>query len=379
MLIFFISTLLFPVLIINKIVFVVILLISIADIRTNKILTISPFLIFIIFLFGYINSFFHNVDKNLSQQFLLSVLSLFLIYPIFKYKIDLGRIAKISGLIMAVYTVISFLIIVVLIDTPISNIFYPFFRDYSSGSNGLREFAEEGILSFHIGTVPFLFLAFSLYVLSFVEKKTIATFLAILVLFITMYISASRGLIIISIFASAYIIFCKSKFRTRIIFLGISVPIVVVVISFMLGNTNVFSSDETSNNVKIGHLISFFDHVDFFNFTLGEGLGSYYFSKGVGKELAHTEITPLDMLRYLGFILTPIMYYMIIFPSNKLKSYLGKNSLYLVIFMIYVVNSFTNPTMFNSYGLLIVLWYWQKILYNDHDIKSCMNNTTLSK
>jgi len=369
MLIFFISTLLFPVLIINKIVFFFIVVISVANIKIFKMLTIAPLLIFIIFLFGYLNSFLHNVDEHLSQQFFLSILSLFLIYPIFKYKIDLGRIAKISGLIMVVYTAISFLIIIVLINTTISSVYYPFFRDYSIGTNGLREFAEEGMLSFYIGTVPFLFLPFTLYVLSFVREKKITTFLAILVLFITMYISASRGLIIISILASAYIIFRKSKFKTKIIFLFISVPIVVVVISFMLRDTNVFSADESSNNIKLGHLISFFDHIDFFNFILGEGLGSYYFSKGVGRELAHTEITPLDMLRYLGFILAPIMYYIIVFPSNKLNSYFGENSLYVIIFLIYLLNSFTNPTMFNSYGLLIVLWYWQIVLCDDQNTK----------
>ena len=30
----------------------------------------------------------------------------------------------------------------------------------------------------------------------------------------------------------------------------------------------------------------------------------------------------------------------------------------------------TNPTMFNSYGLLVVLWYWYKILKEEENLIS---------
>lgn len=328
--------------------------------------TIAPFVVFFIFLYGFIFSFFNKVDKDLSLQFFLAVLVLFLIYPIHKYKIDVDRIVKVSGLVMAIYTGISFLFVVVFMDLPFSAGYSNIFRDYSSGSNGLREFAEEGTLSFHIGTVPFIYLSFVLYIISFVEKKKISQLIAIIILFITIFISASRGSILSCIIAAGYIIFAKSKFNTKIIFLVISIPLIIILLSYLLTNTSIFDSGEESNSTKIGHIESFFDNINFFNFFLGEGLGSYYYSKGSQIMKAHTEITPLDMLRYFGFILTPILYFSIFFPVKKIKSYLGNNSLYLVLFMIYVVNSFTNPTMFNSYGLLIVLWYWYKILDNSN-------------
>jgi hypothetical protein len=328
--------------------------------------TFAPFIVFIIFLYGFIFSFLNVVDKDLSLQFFLSVLVLFLIYPICKYKIDIDRIAKISGLIMAFYTGLSFLIVVVFMELPFSSTYYTFFSNYSAGSNGLREFAEEGTLSFHIGTVPFMYLSFVLYVMAFVEKKTIGSFFAIIIIFTTIFISASRGLILSCLLGVGYIIFFKSKFSSKIIFLTISIPLVIISLSYLLTNTTVFDADEGSNSVKIGHVESFFENIDFFNFFLGKGLGSYYYSKGSQGMKAHTEITPLDMIRYFGFILAPLLYFFVIFPTKKIKSYLGRNSLYLVLFMIYVVNSFTNPTMFNSYGLLIVLWYWYKILNNSN-------------
>ncbi|MBC7845838.1 MAG: hypothetical protein H7Y10_05055 [Flavobacterium sp.] len=359
---FFILSLLFPTTIFNKVIFIILMGFTVLNHKIYKLKTVSPFFVFFIFLFGFIYSFFNNSDSDLRLQFFLSVLVLFLIYPILKYKIDIDYIAKVSGLVMALYTGISFLIIVTFMNSPISGAYYKLFFEVSSGGYSLREFGEEGTLSFHVGTVPFIYLSFVLYVKSFIEKKKTSTFLIILILSITIYVSVSRGLIISCIVGAGYIVFFKTKLVNKIIFLMTSIPLLVITILYLMANTGVFSSGETSNSIKIGHYVSFVEHIDFFNFFIGEGLASYYYSKGTNSMLAHTEITPLDMIRYFGFILATLLYFVIVFPSKKITSYLGPNSLYVVLFLIYVINSMTNPIMFNSYGLLIVLWYWNKIL-----------------
>lgn len=364
---FFILSLLFPATVFNKVIFIIILGFVVVNYKLYKLNTVSPFVVFFIFLYGFIFSFFNSVDKELALQFFLSVLVLFLIYPIVKYKIDIDRITKMSGIIMAIYTWIAFLIITVYVDLPFSLSFNEIiFVKYSSGSNGLRDFVEEGTMSFHIGTLPFMYLSFVLFVDSFIEKKRIISFLAIIFLFWTILISASRGTILSCILVAGFVVFYRSKLTAKLAFLALSIPTIIGTVIYILTNTTVFDSGETSNTTKVGHFVSFLDHINFFNLFLGEGLGAYYYSKGVQKAMAHTEITPLDMLRYFGFILTPILYFYIFFPSKKLSDYLGRNKIYFVIFLIYVVNSFTNPTMFNSYGLLIVLWYWYKILNNSN-------------
>jgi hypothetical protein len=373
---YFISTLLFPTIFFNKLIFIIIIGFTVVNYKLYRLNTISPFIIFLIFLYGFLFSFFNNVDSVFRVQFFFSVLVLFLIYPIVHYEIDIERIAKVSGLIMAAYTGVSFLIVVVFIDMPFSGPYYVFFESYSSGSNGLREFAEGGMLSFHIGTVPFLYLSLVLYVISFVEKKKLSSLIAILIIFITIFVSGSRASVLTSIGATGLIVFFNSKFITKIVFLTISIPLLIILFSYLITNTAVFDSQEVSNIVKIGHYESFVDHLNFFNFFLGEGLGSYYYSKGLQAMTAHTELTPLDMLRYFGFILTPLLYFYIVFPTKKIVSYLGKNSLYLLLLLIYVLNSISNPTMFNSYGLLIVLWYWYKILPN---INTVSNHDSLIK
>jgi hypothetical protein len=144
-------------------------------------------------------------------------------------------------------------------------------------------------------------------------------------------------------------------------FILLSVPLAIIILAYLLSQTNIFSSNEFSNQIKIGHIESFMENINVKNFLIGDGLGSYYFSKGVNGMLAHTEITPMDMLRYLGFILTPFLYCAILFPSKVIRNYLD-NKVYFLLFILYLIASLTNPIMFNSFGLLIVLWYWQKII-----------------
>ncbi|MGQ7945277.1 O-antigen polymerase [Flavobacterium sp. WC2509] len=352
----------FPTTLFNKLIYLIIVVFVVINHKLYRLNTISPFIVLFIFLYGYVFSFFNFVDKELALQFFLSALVLFLIYPISRYRIDIDKIAKISGFAMAVYTGISLLIVVVFMDLPISAPYYMFFSNYSAGSNGLREFAEEGSLSFHMGTVPFLYLPYCLFVISYLDKRKFRSLLCAIILFITVFISASRGLILSCLIATIAIIFFKSSLKNKIYFLSFTIPLVILLIFYLLAATNVFDSKEESNSVKIGHFESFIEHLNFFNFFLGEGLASFYYSKGSQTMKAHTEITPLDMLRYFGFILTPILYLVIILPTKKIASYLGDNVLYVVLFLIYVANSFTNPTFFNSYGLLLALWYWNKIL-----------------
>jgi hypothetical protein len=78
--------------------------------------------------------------------------------------------------------------------------------------------------------------------------------------------------------------------------------------------------------------------------------------------MAHTEITPLDMARYFGVVLATLLYFTIVFPTLRLKRYGGRNRIWLIAFLLYLVLSATNPVMFNSYGMLVVLWYWSKLI-----------------
>jgi hypothetical protein len=375
---FCVFTLIFPVLVLNKVFFVLILILILINISKFRIKTLSPLYILLIFSYGFLLSLFNNVDKELSLQFYLTSLVLLLIYPIIYYKINFDIIVKMSGLILALYSLFSYVIIVVFDNLTFSNQYYLFFKMYSSGNNSLRIFTDEGLISFHVGTLPFLYLSLFLYIESYLFKKSIFIFLIISLHFYIIFLSGSRGTFFTSIIALLFLIFYSSKSYIKFLLLVVIVPFILYLVKLIADLTNIFSTEEGSNNVKLGHLQSFLDNINFIKLMFGDGgLGSYYFSKGTNSYLAHTEITPIDMIRYLGLILTLLLYKVIFFPINSYKSYFGNNIIYFIVFLIYVINSFTNPTMFNSYGLLVVLWYWYKILMDKKEIK--LNNSLIKK
>ena len=94
----------------------------------------------------------------------------------------------------------------------------------------------------------------------------------------------------------------------------------------------------------------------------GEGLAATYFSSGYNALTAQTEITLLDMARYFGLPLTALLYAALLFPTPQGSSYHEENRSAVVIFLLYLSISMTNPVLFNSYGLLVVIWYWSRIL-----------------
>jgi hypothetical protein len=101
--------------------------------------------------------------------------------------------------------------------------------------------------------------------------------------------------------------------------------------------------------------------------VFGRGLAHLYFTVGAGGFKSNTEITPMDMVRYFGLFLTLLLYYVIVFPVRGIKAYTGENLVDVLIFLVYLLLSFTNPILFNSMGMLVILWYWSR-LYARHDL-----------
>lgn len=369
LLLFTITSLIFPTMILNKIIFGIIVIIMLVNIKDFKLDTKSPFLIFGIFLFGFINSFFNDTNFAMSQQFFLSSFILFYIYPILAYKVNFDKVAKITGFILTLYTGFSYLMIEEIITLPFSSSFGPFFMETNVGSFGTKEYISDSDYYIRFGGTPFLYLSFVLYILSFLEKKTITSLIAILSVGTAILFCGQRGVIISSFVALLYILFSRFNYAGKMYFLVITIPLLLLLINFFLTETTVFSSQNESNNVKSKHIESFFESLNFTNSIIGNGLGANFYSKGEIRKVAITEITPMDMVRYFGFIFASFLYYFMLFPTTNFNKYKGKG-LYIVLFLIYVINSMSNPTMFNSFGLLLILWYWDKILSNQKEKNS---------
>ena len=133
---------------------------------------------------------------------------------------------------------------------------------------------------------------------------------------------------------------------------------------FLLRNSTFFSLSEPSNSVKAGHIVSYFKQLNLKQALLGDGLATYYYTTGWDRYLAHTEITLMDYWRYFGIPLGCAVYGLLIWPRKNTNWNPLEMKPETAVFLLYLLFSQTNPVLFNSFGLVSVLWYWN-ILFKD--------------
>lgn len=364
--IYFITTLILPAAIFNKILFVMLAVMYIPLFLKRSPLVKPFFTLATIFLLNFILSFVGVVDRGLSLHLILSISSLLLVFIVLRFNINVDFIVKLSGISLCMASVVFFIAIVGFPSSPLTPQVFEIYTKYGLGAYGIKGYSDTEYVMFHLATTPFLYLPFCLFLGSFLKTKSILDLLALVLIVIILITSFSRGVLGISIIAGTIILISAVK--------KIWIPIVfptllIVTISgaiFLAFTTTVFSTNEGSNNTKLGHYSSFKNSVTPIHLLFGEGLAAFYYSEGRHQYVPETEITPADFIRYMGLIPSLIVFYTIIFPINTKRVYVGENLIPTTVFILYVFLSFTNPVLFNSAGLLIVVWYWTKLFQINH-------------
>jgi hypothetical protein len=363
---FMMATMAVPAALVNKLLFGLLLLLlavaAMSDRGRNRIRSFSPVIIATVFIYGYALSYLNYTDRALTNQFVLSVALLFVVYLIDWYQIDMAFLVKVAGLFLCLWTIGSIYIMVMFPTSGLGAFLLESFTEYGQGAYGTRSFSNDSLFMFRLGAAPFLFLPYCLFLDSFLAKWRVRDLLALLLVATVLVITTSRALIMACAIAMMFLILVRFRWRLRIFVAGVFAMLAAWLVADLAASTSVFSLSDAGNNAKIGHLTSFLDNLTPARMFFGQGLASYYFSTGYQAFAAHTEVTPLDMARYLGFPLTAILYAALLFPTFQRSAYLGENKLKLVLFGIYLAISLTNPVLFNSYGLLVVLWYWAGIM-----------------
>lgn len=227
------------------------------------------------------------------------------------------------------------------------------FLNLNSGFLGERTFGALKLAMIHFRTSPILLIPFSLYFVDFCDKRKFRYFLMMALNGAAIVLSASRGLILFSFLSVYTICFFNLREKCYRYFFFLFTILAFAGLSYVLSSTNIFDSKEESNSIKIGHIESFNEFTDENPLVLlfGKGTGSSYFSKGFGRMAWQTEVTFLDIVRYWG-IFGCILFILIISVPQKMIS-----SKYILPFLFYYINAFTNPLIFNSTGMLVIAIY----------------------
>lgn len=364
MLSFMLTTVLVPSTILNKILFAALLTWTFRIFlryRSPRPELVFPLVAVIsIFLYGLILAMSGNNDRALALQFFLAIFVLILVHFVSYFQIDMDRASEICGKTMVAFTIL-YGTFALNPNLPFSSVLVEWFNEISLSSAGEREFSDTATTTLALGTAPFLFVSFCIVTIRLFQRFRAGDFVWLLLYSGTIIASGARGVIVVALIFSALAALRLASPLVRIIVIIAAAIAFFVIIPEILIYTNIFSDEEVSNNVKIGHFYSYIDALNISNGVFGEGLGSYYYSSGKYALTQHTEITPLDMARYLGIPLAIMFFTILLIPRIKLIYIRNFEFVYSISFMLYLVLSVTNPVLINSYGMLVVVWYWSKL------------------
>lgn len=359
---FFVTTLVAPAALLNKLLFAGLFVwVLFLLLRPPQVRLMLPALVLVsIFAYGLLLALVNEVHYELARQFFLAVFVPSLLHLAEAYEVDIARLAETSGRVLVIATGVYALL---LLGTPLpfNELLTKWFEDVSLSAASERDYLDAPILSINLGTTPFLFLPWCIVVTRLMRQPRWRDAAWLLLIGAAVVVSGSRGLVALCGLFALVVWLERWRIAARMAWLLVFALALGAAFAVLMPETTLLSSEETSNAVKIGHLASFIDSRTLANVLFGSGLGSVYFSSGSQVWTPHTELTPVDMMRYLGVPLALLAYGCLAFPVAELNRYDGRNRLAVIAFMLYLLLSATNPVLFNSYGMLVTMWYWQRL------------------
>lgn len=341
--------------------------------------TLAPVLIIGIFVYGFIRGLLGEAEMTLAKQFLLATSMFVLIYPIEEFEIDMNSllktIAKLYIVAFAIYAIYAMNVkefdipgilekLVHALDNGIIRTLGKAMEELGSGLIKHRSFFGGRGMQIYLGSTPFLLVLTDILFIDFLRNKKLFNLVWVALSLMLTMITGSRTLMLLIPASLCLLIWAGLERKKQIIAAVILGIAGVAAFVFLLTNSNFFSLGEQSNSVKVGHILSYFDQLNFGQVLIGDGLASYYYSTGTLKQMAHTEITLMDHCRYFGVPLSFALWGMLLIPkAGKLTKNWKQWKIWqmkeeTLVFLLYLFFAQTNPVLFNSFGLVSVLWYW---------------------
>tara|TARA_B100000780_G_C21113809_1_gene450356 strand:+ start:285 stop:1283 length:999 start_codon:yes stop_codon:yes gene_type:complete len=319
---------------------------------------LSPILfVYLHIIYAFVALYYSDFSQY-TIQFTLSSFLILLVYPVVMFRINLEKIIVFAGVLIALAVIffsILFLVLNLDIGMPIFNVL--------DLSIGYRDFGIYRIPMVQLSATPVLFVAFGLSWLHWLNNRSVYSLLASFVILFAGLVSGQRGVFLLILLS--FSIFIISGSRESKYFKVIIILMLISCLYFSIGLlSELFSSSDTSNSIKSGHINSYFQNVDLVGFLFGQGLGSSYYTEGYERIASVTEITILDSVRYFGIFSFALLWGLILNPLiiiGKLRRNIGAR---FWIFLGYIVLSTTNPVLFNSFGMFILVWFWS-LFFND--------------
>ncbi|MFT4537233.1 MAG: hypothetical protein ACI9P5_004614 [Saprospiraceae bacterium] len=328
--------------------------------KINRNLLISLFVIvFIVPFLSYIVVYLcdvSDVDPLIRTQYLVAFIPLVLLLPVVTFHLPVQRLVVAPLLLLCVLIFLVFTSSVLNLDF----------------GHGLAKFLDQKISAAKIGIRDFNgFLVYMVYYKTsvllvflmayFASSRSFFSLLVCFLITIIMVISATRANAIIGIgILGSYVFFYLRDRNLVLSYLYFFSCVVIAIFAVYFGHKYFFSSDEISNQIKIGHINGY---VEYFksaggSIIYGAGAGSGFYTPGYHKIIYSSELSYLEIYRVYGLLALPFLG-LLLFPIFKYKR-LGRE--FTIAWLSYLLIAGTNPLLVSSTGMVAILIIYGKLM-----------------
>jgi hypothetical protein len=184
-----------------------------------------------------------------------------------------------------------------------------------------------------------------------------------------MVMSGSRNNIVVGFLAPLLVFAWYRGNKTRVTMATVLVAILIAGFASGIFQAMLSSADE-SNATKLDHL---HDYVTLFSdwrtLWFGQGFGASFFSRAWGAQVSLTELTYLEIIRNYGLLLSPLLFFLILYPLKALADPEFRTDHYLFLgYLSYLYLCIGDPLLLSSSGMLVLAIVLVKVFCNSTQI-----------
>ena len=199
------------------------------------------------------------------------------------------------------------------------------------------------------------------------KKRTLCDFLLVNLFFWSLFFTGTRAnmfsiILITGIVYLDFVFYCKKQVLKFQIFLSLGILFAAVGIFALLTVKN------SSSVAKDGHILSyhelFSEHPSYI--LIGEGPGSYFFTKAYNTFLTNTELSYYELLRMFGIFFTSAILCCYLSPLLHIRKLEGNRNIVTVMaYTAYLFIAGTNPLLIGPTGFM-AWWITENYLYKEN-------------
>ncbi len=346
----------------------------------RKIIIIFIFLIIIMPLYSVIIAYINGNVITIQAPYIKSFFFLLLLPVLINLNINITQRFHYIGFMISIIVLISLILFYTANDL-FEIIYHYLVEDKQVAVSRGYEYQGYKMFNLFYKTSPLLLFPLGYYFQKLffnteIKKKKVKYIFSILLISVAFIFSSTRANIIIFfvllIIYSMYYIFINNR---KIFWFSIIFCFVCII--YLLTNIlHQFSQSETSNSIKINHIL---DYINLFKSDTnilfwGQGFNSSFYSTYYNSYINVTELSYFEFIRIFGLpvtciFITLLLYPVYIFYKNYKQYYTFR---YIPIsYLFYLIIAGTNPLLLSSTGMIVIVYVYSIMYLNSKDyIKS---------